>query len=198
MKLARIALAGALIGALTLSHAQVGAEDYPTAVTTQTSQRTYRPGEIIRPTYSSKTGKKLSFELPGLARGLILTEVAPGDYEGSLMVLPSMAPYQGELIVRELGSGRVLSRAPLELKAGPVRRIQASASKGEICFAFDETIRAHTVEVTIGDETHHYPEDIEVKSNFFRCDTPDTRFVTVKAQAIDGELLERKLTVDTL
>lgn len=195
LKLFTIAALTAILG---VGHVQVSADNYTSEQVAQAPQKAYRPGQILRPSYRAEANQKLTFELRGVATGLLLKETRPGQYSGELMLLPSMAPYEGELLVKEFSSGKILSSKPVRIQAGPVLEIQASTSDDELHFAFDETIRAHTVAVKVGEKTLNFPEDIEISSNYFSCDVPNSNSVDIEAQTIDGRLLKRNVRVDSI
>ncbi len=151
-------------------------------------------GHLLQIVYRGDPAKELSFELEGLAHGLIFDEVQPGLYEGRMMITPSMTPYRGRLLVND-SQGRTLACSTARFNAGVEGDVvQFLGAQGRLYLAFDRKIAADTIVVDAEGRELTFPGELQLRNNFFVTRATVTPEVT--ASALD--LLGRRLESDDL
>ena len=157
----------------------------------------YEEGDLLRIQVVERPGRVLTYEIEGVARGLLLEEVNPGSYLGEFLILPSFRNGKSKIHVRDLETQTLLSSEDIFIKSSGSRDIHiAEGPNDTIIVGFDDTISATSVVVSAGEEKFTLDDGLESRSNFFELDNEKAlqdEIVEVRAQSIDGEELHRVL-----
>lgn len=157
----------------------------------------YRAGELLRLRTSHQTGQILTYDVDGVAHGLLMREVKPGGYLGEFLILPSFKNGRRTITIRDLESGEIVSTEEIIIRSSAPSEIQATTSGDDLIVGFDETISSATVVVTSGSQTFEINDGIISQSNFFKVEglkNEGNRPVNIRARTIEGEQLERTIS----
>ena len=164
--------------------------------TESTGPAVYHPGDILRVRAATAPGQLVTFDLVGVAHGVLMREVGPGVYQGELLLLPSLCRGKTTLLVRNEESGEILRARTLSMVYDSKIAIQHESDGDSLRFAFDDTISAATVRVEAEGKVYGLQRGVTQSSNFFEVELPHATQAEIEAQTINGEWLRQKVKIE--